>query len=157
MTKAREISKLSISQTTANVFIGVPAGNTGTRPAPAFDGAIRYNTTLAAYEGYSNGQWSAIGGGGSYTFTSSNTTLSKSTNYLIDTSSGAVYVDLPLSPSQGDWVVVGDGGGDKIISPAVIQRNGSTINSSNTDITIDVPNTKAQFIYTGTTWKVFVG
>lgn len=156
MTKAREISKLSISQTTANVFIGVPAGNTATRPAPAFDGAIRYNTTLLAYEGYSNGQWSSIGGGASYTFTSANGTLTKSSIYLIDTTSGAVYVNLPATPAQGDWVTVGDGGGDKIISPAVVQRNGSTINNTNNDITIDVPNTKAEFIYTGSTWKVFV-
>lgn len=42
----------------------LPAGNNTTeRPTPVA-GMIRYNSTDAAFEGYANGAWSSIGGGG---------------------------------------------------------------------------------------------
>ena len=42
----------------------LPAGNNTTeRPTPTA-GMIRYNSTDAAFEGYANGAWSSIGGGG---------------------------------------------------------------------------------------------
>ena len=50
---------LSISATDA---ILVPVGTTGERPTGA-TGYLRYNTTLASFEGYSGGAWGSIGGG----------------------------------------------------------------------------------------------
>ena len=41
----------------------MPSGTTAERPAPA-NGMLRYNTDELAFEGYANGIWGAIGGGG---------------------------------------------------------------------------------------------
>ena len=39
----------------------VPVGTSSNRPATVTDGLIRYNTTTADFEGYSNGSWKSIG------------------------------------------------------------------------------------------------
>lgn len=41
----------------------MPAGTTAERPAPT-EGMIRYNSDETAFEGYANGRWGEIGGGG---------------------------------------------------------------------------------------------
>lgn len=43
--------------------IRVPNGTTGQRPTAA-EGQLRYNTTTTEFEGYANGAWGKIGGGG---------------------------------------------------------------------------------------------
>jgi len=40
--------------------VTVPIGTTGARPSSAVNGMLRYNTTLAVFEGYANGVWGAI-------------------------------------------------------------------------------------------------
>jgi len=104
--------------------------------------------------------WSTVSGGGggggsSYNILTSNTNLVNITKYLVDTSSGSVYLTLPSSPSAGDNLIVGDGGGDKYTNPAYILRNGSTIDDVADDLQLDIPNTKIELVYTGSTWKVF--
>lgn len=154
--------------TTSKVTVGNSTVNTVVN-STAFSGSLVLsgNSTIIAngsagaanYVLTSNGNtpyW-ALAPGSVYNIVSSNAALNTLSNYLVDTSGGAVYVSLPSSPTQGYWVEIGDGGGDKFTAPAVVQRNGSTINNEQTDIYMDVPNTKAKFIYTGTTWKVFVG
>ena len=47
----------------ANDAILIPIGNTAQRPASA-NGSFRYNTDNNEFEGYANGEWGAIGGGG---------------------------------------------------------------------------------------------
>ena len=44
--------------------IHVPDGTTGERPDPAVNGYFRYNTTDNQFEGYADGAWGAIAGGG---------------------------------------------------------------------------------------------
>lgn len=41
----------------------LPSGTDGQRPT-AVNGMVRYNTTSSSFEGYANGAWSGIGGGG---------------------------------------------------------------------------------------------
>lgn len=43
--------------------IAIPAGTTAQRSASPYVGMIRYNTTYAQFEGYSDGTWSQVGGG----------------------------------------------------------------------------------------------
>ena len=43
--------------------VTLPVGTTAQRSPSPFVGMIRYNTTNAQFEGYSDGQWSQIGGG----------------------------------------------------------------------------------------------
>lgn len=90
-----------------------------------------------------------------YTVLTSNTNLDTFTKILVDTSNGSVYLTLPSSPNAGDNVVIADGGGDKYTTPAVILRNGETINDTEDDLQLDIPDTKIEVVYTGSTWKVF--
>ena len=41
----------------------LPVGTTAQRSPSPFVGMIRYNTTNAQFEGYSNGEWTQVGGG----------------------------------------------------------------------------------------------
>ena len=43
--------------------ITVPVGTTAQRDGSPANGMFRYNSTLAAFEGYANNQWGEIGGG----------------------------------------------------------------------------------------------
>lgn len=99
--------------------------------------------------------WGSGGGGGPYIKLSSNTTVATFSSYLADTSNGSIYIDLPASPAVGDRVAIADGGGDKIANPAFIQRNGSTISGVANNLSFDVPNIHAEFVYDGSTWRVF--
>ena len=47
--------------------ITVPVGTTAQRDGSPANGMFRYNSTLAAFEGYANNQWGEIGGGGGAT------------------------------------------------------------------------------------------
>ena len=55
----------------ANDAILIPIGNTAQRPASA-NGSFRYNTDNNEFEGYANGEWGAIGGGGGSTYMKGN-------------------------------------------------------------------------------------
>lgn len=44
-------------------YVKLPVGTTAERDATPVDGMIRYNSTLARYEGYSNSAWGGLGGG----------------------------------------------------------------------------------------------
>ena len=46
-----------------NDAILLPRGTTAERPAPYENGLMRYNTDQSRFEGFSNGNWSGIGGG----------------------------------------------------------------------------------------------
>ena len=96
--------------------IKVPSGTTAEQPTPV-DGMIRFNSDTPAFEGYSLGAWSAIGGGArggstddvfyensqiittSYTVTSGKNAMSTGP---ITINSGAV-VTIPLGSR---WVVL---------------------------------------------------
>lgn len=44
--------------------ITIPVGTTAQRPTSPSDGMLRYNTTTAQFEGYTNNIWGSIAGGG---------------------------------------------------------------------------------------------
>lgn len=53
-------------QKTSNVGSAIlPSGTSDQRDATPVDGMIRYNTTNMIFEGFFNGQWQPLGGGGS--------------------------------------------------------------------------------------------
>ena len=75
----------SDSPTFANITLGgtdsikVPAGTTGQRNGSPVNGMFRYNSTNAEFEGYQNGAWGAIAGGGAAAMETSNHTGDGST------------------------------------------------------------------------------
>ena len=121
------------------------------------NGQVLTSNGNGIYWSFSNG--GGGGGGGSanspYFRLTSNTTLFPYGSFLLDTSSESIYVTLPESPNEGDKIAVADGGGDKIINPAIVLRNGSTIADTADDLLFDMVDTRIEFVYTGSTWKVF--
>ena len=75
----------SNSPTFANLTLGgtdsikVPAGTTAQRNGSPANGMFRYNSTNAEFEGYQNGAWGAIAGGGAAAMETSNHTGDGST------------------------------------------------------------------------------
>ena len=57
---ASPATTLHVSATDA---IRIPSGTTGQRPGSAAHGDIRYNSTLATIEGYSNSVWANLASG----------------------------------------------------------------------------------------------
>jgi len=68
--------------------VDLPAGTTAQRPTPS-NGMIRYNSDDAQFEGYADGEWGAIGGGGdTQTSTTTSTTETAIASYVASTSLG---------------------------------------------------------------------
>ena len=53
-----------VTKTGTNGAANIPTGTTAQRPSAAV-GLLRHNSTLNQFEGYNDGAWGAIGGGGS--------------------------------------------------------------------------------------------
>jgi fibronectin-binding autotransporter adhesin len=69
--------------------VDVPAGTTAQRPGTPSNGMIRYNSDDAQFEGYADGAWGAIGGGGdTQTASTSSTTQTAIATYTASTSLG---------------------------------------------------------------------
>ena len=69
--------------------VDVPAGTTAERPGTPSNGMIRYNSDDAQFEGYADGEWGAIGGGGdTQTATTTSTTETAIASYEASTSLG---------------------------------------------------------------------
>lgn len=83
----------------------------------------------------------------------SNTQLTSGAQYIANTAGGSFTVTLPASPSLGNSVVITDGsnwGSNNL----TVARNGSTIEYSATDLTVDVGLTTLFLVYSGATWIV---
>jgi hypothetical protein len=59
------LNKTTVSSTAlATGALTLPAGTTAEQPGTPVTGMVRYNSTTVSFEGYNNGAWSSIGGGG---------------------------------------------------------------------------------------------
>ena len=94
------------------------------------------------------------GGGISYTTETSDYTLAASQGVIADTTGGTFVVTLPLTPSEGDQVVVADGG-DWSTTNLTVAPNGSTIEGVASDLTMDVGGLSITMVYDGTTWQLY--
>ena len=97
--------------------ITIPVGTTAQRSAAPYSGMIRYNTSNAQFEGYSDGQWNQIGGGatgggGDTVFVENSRVVT--TNYTLSTGKSAESVG-PITiqggvsvtvPSDQRWVIL---------------------------------------------------
>jgi len=78
--------------------------------------------------------------------------------YFVNTTSGAITVTLPASPSAGDIVYVKDYTGTFDNNACTVARNGSNIRGATNNFTLEKSNSGAVFIYVDATegWQVFV-
>jgi len=126
----------SNSPTFANMTLGgtdsikVPAGTTGQRNGSPANGMFRYNNTNEEFEGYQNGAWGAIAGGGAAAMETSNHTGDGSTR-AFSISTNVV--------SEDNLVVFVDG----------VYQNKATFVASGTTVTFDTApaNTRKIVIY----------
>lgn len=89
---------------------------------------------------------------------SSNTTMSKGKNYIVNTATliSAVTLTLPSSPSVGDEIHIFDGASNAASNNITVNSNQSKINGSVQNLVIDVNDAGVVLFYTGSTygWKV---
>lgn len=88
----------------------VPTGTTAARPSVGVTGMIRYNSTLAQYEGYSQSTWSLLGGGatgsgGDRVFVLNQQVVT--TSYTLPSGNNATSCG-PITINDGIEVIVGD-------------------------------------------------
>jgi hypothetical protein len=78
-----------LSGASVTTALKMPAGTTAQRPTPV-NGMFRYNSDDAAFEGYADGEWGAIAGGGgdTQTATTTSTTETAVASYAASTSLG---------------------------------------------------------------------
>lgn len=97
-----------------------------------------------------------VGGGGGMTpqFKSAAYTAVNGDIVYVDTSGGAVTIDLPITPNTGDLVFIKDSGGVARTDNITVDRNGETIDGVAADFIIDLNYGQSDFAYDGTTWKI---
>jgi hypothetical protein len=93
-------------------------------------------------------------GGIDYTTETSNYTLEANQGVIADTTGGTFVVTLPLTPAEGDQVVVADGG-DWSTTNLTVGRNGQTIEGVASDLTMDVGGISVTMVFDGTTWQLY--
>jgi len=104
------------------------------------------------------------GGGGAstpevrdeWTVISAATTAAAGNGYLVDCSSAAVTLTLPLSPSVGDTVAIADHTGNAATNNITVGRNGVNIDAQAEDLVIDVSKSSIELVYSGATvgWAI---
>ena len=87
---------------------------------------------------------------------STETTATAGYGYFIDTTNHAHTINLPSSPSAGDYVAIKDYAATFQNNSCIIARNGSNIESTASNFYIDTFDGHTKFIYTDSTrgWLV---
>jgi hypothetical protein len=137
----------------------VPKGTTAERPGSGVAGYIRYNTDLSTFEGYSNSQWSGLGGGNPWitkTSVDSAYTAVNQDRIFVDTSAGAVTITLPAVPNLGDQIRFVDLAGTFGTNNFTVSRNSLKIMGLNENMIISVDHSAFTLVWGGTTygWKL---
>jgi len=124
---------LGDSGDTISIPAGVTITNNGTQTGFGRTGAVDWDTT-AKTAGFTG-----VSGNG----------------YFINTSSGAITVNLPASPNAGDIMAVMDYAGTAATNKITIGRNSSNINGATNDLEITKNNSSIILVYVDGTqgWK----
>jgi len=133
----------------------IPTGTTAQRTG-AVTGLFRFNTTTSSFEGYGATGWGSIGGGGLSTFKLVSSTYTANTldRVAVNTSAGAVTVNLPASPAYGDIVEFADLNRKFSNNNLTVGRNTKTIEGQSLDLLGDVNGAHFSCVYDGTTWQI---
>ena len=134
--------------------IKVPTGSTGDRDGTPATGMLRFNTTTPGFEGYNGTEWGAIGGGGGTDWQAVKTsdfTAAAGEGYFIDTSSGAVTMTLPASPSIGDEVAFKDYGKTFDTNNLTVNRNSENIEGDASNMTVSLESAGNTLVYVDST------
>ena len=146
----------TLSFEAADEYVLIPAGTTANRPSSPSAGYLRFNTNTNTFEGYDGVQWTGIGGGNPWATVTSNVTASANDRYFVDTSSGAVIINLPASPNAGDTIRFLDLEGTFETNTLTLNPGVLNINGVNDTLIIDTNNAGLAVVYTNATqgWKI---
>lgn len=122
-------------------------GGTGTTQSPNA-GQILYSS---AGTSYTPTDLSSLVINWTATSVSSNITLAKNINYLVDTTSTRTLT-LPASPSNGDEIRIFDASNNALTNNITVQPNGNKINGAVDTLIIDSNAASVFLIYTGSTY-----
>lgn len=124
-----------------------------TKAADGLPSAVRYNSESDDFEGfYEHGGWLPLGGGGvrwEVLPHAPTATLESGRGYLINNTSGASTVVLPLPTRIGDSVTVCDMYGKFSVYPLTIDPNGNAMYGNVEAMTISTDSATATFTWTG--------
>ena len=99
--------------------------------------------------------WATPAGGLTYVVKTANYTMANLEGVLANTTAGTFTVTLPATPATGNQCVIADHSATFATNNLTVGRNGSTINGTAADMTIDISGVSVQFVYNGTTWDVY--
>jgi len=138
-----------------------PTGTTAQRPTGGnlYTGAFRYNASLVTWEGYNGTQWTGLGGGNPWSSKAvgdTGDTVAANDRIFVDTSGGAVTLNLPANPQTGDQVRFLDLAASFDTNNLTIGRNTKNIMGDASDMTVSQENASIGLVYTGATygWKL---
>ena len=140
-----KVNKISPRTNCGTVQLG-DSGDTITIPAGA---TITNNGTAAGFGATGAASWDT-------TVKTTGFTAVSGVGYFVNTTSGAITVTLPASPSAGAVVAVSDYAGTADTNAITIGRNGSNINGAAADLDIQQENSAVTLVYVDGTqgWKV---
>lgn len=87
----------------------------------------------------------------SSTIITTNTTLASGNGYFVDTTSGAITVTLPASPSVGDYLQIKDYAGTFATNNLTIARNGENIQGVANDSLVQTNRAALKLVYADAT------
>ena len=141
-----KVNKISPRTNCGTVQLG-DSGDTITIPAGA---TITNNGTQTGFGRTGTVNWET-------TAKTANFTAANGEGYFVNTTSGAITVNLPASPSAGNIVAIKDYTGTFGTNNCTVARNSSPIRGGTNNITLALNNAGAVFIYIDATegWQVF--
>lgn len=120
----------------------------------AGDVFIQTGSTPSFFQ-YNGSSWIELTAKPSWVTINSNTslpntnTVSSNTNYFVDTSSGAITVTLPSSPSAGDKIIFVDTSGSFGTNNLTIELNGHNFQTYTGSIAATTSWTNVELVFTG--------
>lgn len=75
------------------------------------------------------------------------------TDLIVDTTASEITITLPTNPVAGEYVTVADASDWSINNLSIISEQ--TIDGSNNNVILTAKGSQYQFVYTGSTWKMF--
>jgi hypothetical protein len=142
-----KVNKITPKQNCTQVTLG-DSGDTFVIPSGV---TITNNGTQTGFGRTGTVDWDTTAKTASFTAVSGN-------GYFVNTTSGAVTVTLPATPSAGDIVYVKDYTGTFSTNACTVARNGSNIRGAASDFDLEKNNSGGVFIYVDATegWQIFL-
>lgn len=131
-----------------------PTWTTATRPASPSVAQVGWNTTIGSLENYNGTAWTAVGGGGAGSWQAVQTgsfAAVAGNAYAINTTSAAITVTLPASPTAGAYIQLVDYAGTWGTNNVTVNPNGLKINASTSNVVLSTNRQGVAIVYIDST------